>query len=87
MFEETGIPHSEILHQQQEEEGGGPLGGPLKYPHSCILWLHADQAGESGLLAGRGRADPCSDPCSCPSLLPGEGSNSSGISGHDRELP
>ncbi|KAK2518643.1 Trit1 [Columba guinea] len=44
VFEETGIPHSEILHQQQEEEGGGPLGGPLKYPHSCILWLHADQA-------------------------------------------
>ncbi|XP_030320384.1 tRNA dimethylallyltransferase isoform X1 [Calypte anna] len=44
VFEETGIPHSEILHQQQEEEGGGPLGGPLKYPHSCILWLHAEQA-------------------------------------------
>ncbi|XP_040507785.1 tRNA dimethylallyltransferase isoform X1 [Gallus gallus] len=44
VFEETGIPHSEILQQQQEEEGGGPLGGPLKYPHSCILWLHADQA-------------------------------------------
>ncbi|XP_066838606.1 tRNA dimethylallyltransferase isoform X2 [Anser cygnoides] len=44
VFEETGIPHSEILHQQQEEEGGGPLGGPLKYPNSCILWLHADQA-------------------------------------------
>ncbi|XP_052667232.1 tRNA dimethylallyltransferase isoform X2 [Harpia harpyja] len=44
VFEETGIPHSEFLHQQQEEEGGGPLGGPLKYPHSCILWLHADQA-------------------------------------------
>nr|XP_038023327.1 LOW QUALITY PROTEIN: tRNA dimethylallyltransferase [Anas platyrhynchos] len=44
VFEETGIPHSEILHRQQEEEGGGPLGGPLKYPNSCILWLHADQA-------------------------------------------
>ncbi|XP_009079434.1 PREDICTED: tRNA dimethylallyltransferase, mitochondrial [Acanthisitta chloris] len=44
VFEETGIPHSELLHQQQREEGGGPLGGPLKYPHSCILWLHADQA-------------------------------------------
>ncbi|NXJ76934.1 MOD5 dimethylallyltransferase, partial [Trogon melanurus] len=43
VFEETGIPHSEILQQQQEEEGGGPLGGPLKYPHPCILWLHADQ--------------------------------------------
>ncbi|NXN97303.1 MOD5 dimethylallyltransferase, partial [Rhinopomastus cyanomelas] len=44
VFEETGIPHSAILHQQQEEEGGGPLGGPLKYPQPCILWLHADQA-------------------------------------------
>ncbi|XP_054251176.1 tRNA dimethylallyltransferase [Indicator indicator] len=44
VFEETGIPHSEILHQQQAEEGGGPLGGPLQYPHCCILWLHADQA-------------------------------------------
>ncbi|KAM8796012.1 tRNA dimethylallyltransferase [Eudromia elegans] len=44
VFEETGIPHSEILLRQQQEEGGGPLGGPLRYPHSCILWLHADQA-------------------------------------------
>ncbi|NXE50191.1 MOD5 dimethylallyltransferase, partial [Casuarius casuarius] len=44
VFEETGIPHSELLHRQQQEEGGGPLGGPLKYPQSCILWLHADQA-------------------------------------------
>uniref|UniRef100_K7GG10 tRNA isopentenyltransferase 1 n=1 Tax=Pelodiscus sinensis TaxID=13735 RepID=K7GG10_PELSI len=45
VFEETGIPHSEHLHRQQEEDGGSPLGGPLKYPHSCILWLYADQAG------------------------------------------
>ncbi|NXG38116.1 MOD5 dimethylallyltransferase, partial [Dromaius novaehollandiae] len=44
VFEETGIPHSELLHRQQQEEGGGPLGGPLKYPQSCILWLHAEQA-------------------------------------------
>ncbi|XP_077693857.1 tRNA dimethylallyltransferase isoform X3 [Eretmochelys imbricata] len=44
VFEETGIPHSEFLHWQREEEGGGPLGGPLKYPNSCILWLYADQA-------------------------------------------
>ncbi|KAI1231171.1 hypothetical protein IHE44_0008105 [Lamprotornis superbus] len=53
VFEETGIPHSEILHQQQEEEGGGPLGGPLKYPHSCILWLHADQAALDARLEKR----------------------------------
>ncbi|NWT00526.1 MOD5 dimethylallyltransferase, partial [Mionectes macconnelli] len=53
VFEETGISHSEILHQQQEEEGGGPLGGPLKYPHSCILWLHADQAALDARLEKR----------------------------------
>ncbi|XP_019367919.1 PREDICTED: tRNA dimethylallyltransferase, mitochondrial [Gavialis gangeticus] len=44
VFEETGVPHSTFLKQQQQEEGGGPLGGPLKYPNSCILWLFADQA-------------------------------------------
>ncbi|XP_042296692.1 tRNA dimethylallyltransferase isoform X2 [Sceloporus undulatus] len=44
VFEETGVPHSELLRQQHEEEGGGPLGGPLKYPNPCILWLHAEQA-------------------------------------------
>ncbi|XP_025054449.1 tRNA dimethylallyltransferase isoform X2 [Alligator sinensis] len=44
VFEETGVPHSMFLKQQQQEEGGGPLGGPLKYPNSCILWLFADQS-------------------------------------------
>ncbi|XP_006886658.1 PREDICTED: tRNA dimethylallyltransferase, mitochondrial [Elephantulus edwardii] len=43
VFEETGISHSEFLRQQHAEEGGGPLGGPLKFPNPCILWLHADQ--------------------------------------------
>ncbi|XP_040830219.1 tRNA dimethylallyltransferase isoform X3 [Ochotona curzoniae] len=43
VFEETGISHSEFLHRQHTEEGGGPLGGPLKFPNPCILWLHADQ--------------------------------------------
>ncbi|XP_053431043.1 tRNA dimethylallyltransferase isoform X2 [Nycticebus coucang] len=42
VFEETGISHSEFLHRQHTEEGGGPLGGPLKFPNPCILWLHAD---------------------------------------------
>ncbi|XP_032102944.1 tRNA dimethylallyltransferase isoform X1 [Sapajus apella] len=44
VFEETGISHSEFLHRQHAEEGGGPLGGPLKFSNPCILWLHADQA-------------------------------------------
>ncbi|XP_022431068.1 tRNA dimethylallyltransferase isoform X2 [Delphinapterus leucas] len=43
VFEETGISHSEFLHRQHAEEGGGPLGGPLKFPNLCILWLHAEQ--------------------------------------------
>ncbi|XP_037683525.1 tRNA dimethylallyltransferase isoform X2 [Choloepus didactylus] len=46
LFEETGISHSQFLHRQHAEEGGGPLGGPLKFPNPCILWLHADQTDE-----------------------------------------
>ncbi|XP_057562374.1 tRNA dimethylallyltransferase isoform X3 [Hippopotamus amphibius kiboko] len=49
VFEETGISHSEFLHRQHAEEGGGPLGGPLKFPKPCILWLHAEQAGIEAL--------------------------------------
>lgn len=43
VYEESGISHTEHLRRQQEEDGGGPLGGPLRYPHHCILWLHSDQ--------------------------------------------
>lgn len=43
VFEELGVPHSELLLRQQLEEGGGPLGGPLRFPLTCILWLHAQQ--------------------------------------------
>ncbi|XP_031320733.1 tRNA dimethylallyltransferase isoform X4 [Camelus dromedarius] len=49
VFEETGISHSEFLHRQHAEEGGGPLGGPLKFPNPCILWLHAEQTGIEAL--------------------------------------
>ncbi|XP_062889703.1 tRNA dimethylallyltransferase [Mobula hypostoma] len=42
IYEETGIPHSKLLQQQREEEGGGPLGGALRFPQPCIFWLHAD---------------------------------------------
>ncbi|XP_054855843.1 tRNA dimethylallyltransferase [Eublepharis macularius] len=44
VYEETGFTHSELLQKQQQEEGGGPLGGGLKYPNPCILWLYAEQA-------------------------------------------
>eukprot|EP00079_Xenopus_tropicalis_P032926 XP_017946697.1 PREDICTED: tRNA dimethylallyltransferase, mitochondrial isoform X2 [Xenopus tropicalis] len=43
VYEESGIPHTEHLRRQQEENGGGPLGGALRYQNPCILWLHANQ--------------------------------------------
>ncbi|XP_064408307.1 tRNA dimethylallyltransferase [Latimeria chalumnae] len=44
VYEETGIPHSKLIHQQQQADGGGPLGGPLRFQDPCILWLNADLA-------------------------------------------
>uniref|UniRef100_A0A671UIT7 tRNA dimethylallyltransferase n=1 Tax=Sparus aurata TaxID=8175 RepID=A0A671UIT7_SPAAU len=42
IHEETGVPHSSWLEEQRGQEGGGGLGGPLRYPDPCIFWLHAD---------------------------------------------
>ncbi|XP_053718526.1 tRNA dimethylallyltransferase [Synchiropus splendidus] len=42
IYEETGVPHSHWLEEQRGQEGGTELGGPLRFPDSCILWLHAD---------------------------------------------
>ncbi|KAM9823674.1 tRNA dimethylallyltransferase [Neosynchiropus ocellatus] len=42
IYEETGVPHSHWLDEQRGQEGGAELGGPLRFPDSCILWLHAD---------------------------------------------
>ncbi|KAM9320101.1 tRNA dimethylallyltransferase [Gastrophryne carolinensis] len=53
VFEESGVPHTEHLRQQQEEDGGGPLGGALRYPDPCILWLHSDQEVLNSRLNGR----------------------------------
>ena len=45
MYEQHGRPHSEVLSGQQEEEGGGPLGGPLRFKDLCIFWLQCDHQG------------------------------------------
>ncbi|KAL2080751.1 hypothetical protein ACEWY4_024544 [Coilia grayii] len=42
VFEETGVAHSRLLEQQRGQEGGDHLGGPLRFPDTCIFWLHAD---------------------------------------------
>ncbi|CAG2063950.1 unnamed protein product [Timema podura] len=43
VFAEHGRTHSSMLKEQKETSGGNELGGPLRYPHSCILWLQCDQ--------------------------------------------
>ncbi|XP_074542890.1 tRNA dimethylallyltransferase [Halichoeres trimaculatus] len=44
IYEDTGVPHSRWLEEQREQEGGGGLGGPLRYSDPCIFWLHSDMA-------------------------------------------
>ncbi|XP_044275382.1 tRNA dimethylallyltransferase isoform X1 [Varanus komodoensis] len=44
VFEETGIPHSMLLQHQRQQEGGGPLGGGLRYRSPCILWVRVEKA-------------------------------------------
>lgn len=48
VHEETGVPHSHWLEEQRGQQGGGGLGGPLRYPDPCIFWLHADTDGKEG---------------------------------------
>lgn len=52
IHEETGVSHSRWLEEQRGQEGGDGLGGPLRYPDPCILWLHADMDGEEGGVYG-----------------------------------
>ncbi|XP_071807721.1 tRNA dimethylallyltransferase-like [Asterias amurensis] len=53
VYEQLGRPHSEILSCQQDEEGGGPLGGPLRFNNVCILWLQCDHQVLDKRLDGR----------------------------------
>ncbi|XP_042879370.1 tRNA dimethylallyltransferase-like [Penaeus japonicus] len=43
VWEQTGRRHSEVLREQQEQEGGSRLGGALRYPSTVILWVTCDQ--------------------------------------------
>ncbi|XP_069669309.1 tRNA dimethylallyltransferase [Periplaneta americana] len=53
VFRQTGRTHSAILREQRSAAGGSELGGPLRYPHSCILWLQCDQEVLDKRLDGR----------------------------------
>ncbi|XP_036372013.1 tRNA dimethylallyltransferase [Megalops cyprinoides] len=41
VHQQTGVPHSRLLEEQRGQEGGGGLGGPLRFPDACIFWLHS----------------------------------------------
>lgn len=43
MFQQTGETLSAKFKQQQQEEGGGDLGGPLRYKHIILFWLRCKQ--------------------------------------------
>lgn len=36
-------PHSKFIEDQQRLHGGSSLGGPLRYPRTCVLWIQCDQ--------------------------------------------
>ncbi|CAD7090228.1 unnamed protein product [Hermetia illucens] len=43
VYQETGIPISEFIKEQRSQPGGNRLGGPLRYPHTILLWLRCNQ--------------------------------------------
>lgn len=43
VFFDSGKAMSEILNEQQLEDGGSYLGGPLRYEHIVMFWLKCDQ--------------------------------------------
>ncbi|CAB3375326.1 Hypothetical predicted protein [Cloeon dipterum] len=45
VFEQEKRPLSEILREQQSEDGSSSIGGPLRFPRSIIFWLQWDQVG------------------------------------------
>ena len=40
-----GKPHSELLSEQRRQDGGGALGGPLRFPSDdvAVIWVQCDQ--------------------------------------------
>ncbi|XP_066530886.1 tRNA dimethylallyltransferase [Hoplias malabaricus] len=42
VYQETGVQHSKLLEDQQQQGGGDGLGGPLRFSDPCIFWLHSN---------------------------------------------
>uniref|UniRef100_A0A646QFQ0 tRNA dimethylallyltransferase n=1 Tax=Hemiscolopendra marginata TaxID=943146 RepID=A0A646QFQ0_9MYRI len=44
VYEQTGRLYSDYIHEQMSMKGGSSLGGPLRFPNSCILLLQCKQS-------------------------------------------
>lgn len=43
VYEQHGIPHSQLLADQRTKEGGTAFGGPLRFNFTCVFWLQCEK--------------------------------------------
>lgn len=43
VYEQHGRPHSKILQEQQQRQGGSAYGGPQRYEDTCVFWLQCQR--------------------------------------------
>ncbi|SPP80327.1 tRNA dimethylallyltransferase [Drosophila guanche] len=53
VYQGTGQTLTEKLAEQRQRPGGNRLGGPLRYPHTILLWLRCQQDVLNARLDGR----------------------------------
>ncbi|XP_034489095.1 tRNA dimethylallyltransferase [Drosophila innubila] len=53
VFQSTGQTLTAKLMEQRQQPGGNRLGGPLRYPHTILLWLRCQQDVLNNRLDGR----------------------------------
>uniref|UniRef100_H2YDP6 tRNA dimethylallyltransferase n=1 Tax=Ciona savignyi TaxID=51511 RepID=H2YDP6_CIOSA len=42
VFKQTGKLQSNLIEEQRRQTGGGSLGGPLRFPGACLLWVQSE---------------------------------------------
>lgn len=43
VYEQHGIPHSQLLADQRTKDGGTAFGGPLRFDFTCVFWLQCEK--------------------------------------------
>jgi len=44
VYQQTGRPHGQLIREQMSGEGGGALGGGMRFPNCLVLWVKCEQA-------------------------------------------